>query len=192
MRALADELTQSQRYAELLRAQTHEFTNRLHTLAGLLHLGETREALALIHAQSARHEAHLQAVGALRHVRLSALLLGKFDRAAERGVTLALDPLSALLTTLPPGVLDLLELAAGNLIENALDATQGQPDAEVRVLIATDPEGLILEVRDTGWRARGAGRHPDRARREQQGYGAGRGAGSGVRPRAGARRDPRS
>lgn len=150
VRALADELTQSQRYAELLRAQTHEFTNRLHTLAGLLHLGETREALALIHAQSARHEAHLQAVGALRHVRLSALLLGKFDRAAERGVPLTLDPLSALPGTLPPGVLDLLELAAGNLIENALEAASGAPDAEVRVLIAADPEGLILEVRDTG------------------------------------------
>ncbi|MFD1731432.1 Spo0B domain-containing protein [Deinococcus malanensis] len=43
VQALADELTQSRRYAELLRAQTHEFTNRLHTLAGLLHLGKPRK-----------------------------------------------------------------------------------------------------------------------------------------------------
>ena len=150
VRALADELTQSQRYAELLRAQTHEFTNRLHTLAGLLHLGETREALALIHEQSARHGAHADAVRSLRHLRLSALLLGKFDRAAERRVTLTLDPLSGLPPRLPPGVLDLLELASGNLIENALEAASGTPDAQVRVLIAADPEGVVLEVRDSG------------------------------------------
>lgn len=150
VRALADELTQSQRYAELLRAQTHEFTNRLHTLAGLLHLGETREALALIHAQSERHTAHADAVRNVRHVRLAALLLGKFDRAAELGATLNVDPLSALPADVPPATLDLLELAAGNLIENALEAASGRPDAHVRVLIAADPEGVVVEVRDTG------------------------------------------
>ncbi|UBV42733.1 sensor histidine kinase [Deinococcus taeanensis] len=159
VRALADELTQSQRYAELLRAQTHEFTNRLHTLAGLLHLGETAEALRLIHAQAERHTEHAGAVRNLRHVRLSALLLGKFDRAAELGVTLTLDPLSALASELPPGALDLLELAAGNLIENALEAVISAPgERQVRVLIAADPEGLVLEVRDTG-----AGVPPDLA-----------------------------
>jgi two-component system CitB family sensor kinase len=152
VRALADELTQSQRYAELLRAQTHEFTNRLHTLAGLLYLGETHEALRLIHTQAERHTAHAQAVRGLRHLRLSALLLGKYDRAAELGVQLTLDPLSFLPAALPAGVLDLLELAAGNLIENALEAAclPGATGAEVCVLIAADPEGLILEVRDTG------------------------------------------
>ncbi|ACO47068.1 ATP-binding protein [Deinococcus deserti] len=150
VQALADELTQSRRYAELLRAQTHEFTNRLHMLAGLLHLGETQEALQLIHAQAARHTAHAEAVRRLGHVRLAALLLGKFDRAAELGVELTIDPLSDLPDTLAPGVLDTLELAAGNLIENACEAASGLPDAQVRVLIAADPEGLVLEVRDTG------------------------------------------
>ncbi|MFD1731433.1 ATP-binding protein [Deinococcus malanensis] len=83
-------------------------------------------------------------------MRLAALLLGKFDRAAELGVTLTIDPLSKLPETLAPGVLDALELAAGNLIENACEAASGLPDARVQVLIAADPEGLILEVRDTG------------------------------------------
>ncbi|MFC4427931.1 ATP-binding protein [Deinococcus navajonensis] len=150
VQALADELTQSRRYAELLRAQTHEFTNRLHTLAGLLHLGETEEALGLIHAQSARHTAQADAVRRLGHVRLAALLLGKFDRAAELGVTLTLDPLSALPSSLPPGVAEVLELAAGNLVENACEAASGTPDAQVHVLVAQDPEGLVLEVRDSG------------------------------------------
>ncbi|GMA15993.1 histidine kinase [Deinococcus metallilatus] len=150
MRALADELTQAQRYADLLRAQTHEFTNRLHTLAGLLHLGETREALKLIYAQSDRHAAHADAVRALRHVRLAALVLGKYERAAELGLTLILDPLTALPEHLPPGVLDLIELSVGNLLENAFEALDGQPGGEVRLLIAHDPEGLVVEVRDSG------------------------------------------
>ncbi|GAA5514088.1 sensor histidine kinase DcuS [Deinococcus carri] len=150
MRALADELTQAQRYADLLRAQTHEFTNRLHTLAGLLHLGETREALKLIYAQSDRHAAHADAVRALRHVRLAALVLGKYERAAELGLTLTLDPLTALPDHLPPGVLDLIELGAGNLLENAFEALDGGPGGEVCLLIAHDPEGLVVEVRDSG------------------------------------------
>ncbi|MFC4639250.1 ATP-binding protein [Deinococcus hohokamensis] len=150
VQALADELTQSRRYAELLRAQTHEFTNRLHTLAGLLHLGETEEALRLIHAQSARHTAQADAVRRLGHVRLAALLLGKFDRAAELGVTLSLDPLSALPEHLAPGVAEVLELATGNLVENACEAASGTPDAQVHVLVAQDPEGVVLEVRDSG------------------------------------------
>ncbi|ABF44658.1 signal transduction histidine kinase regulating citrate/malate metabolism [Deinococcus geothermalis DSM 11300] len=150
MRALADELTQARRYADLLRAQTHEFTNRLHTLAGLLQLGETREALNLIYAQSNRHAAHAEAVRALRHVRLVALVLGKYERAAELGLTLTLDPLSTLPDALPPGVLDLIELSVGNLLENAFEALHGQPSGQVHLLIAYDPEGLVVEVRDNG------------------------------------------
>ncbi|MEF2278931.1 sensor histidine kinase [Deinococcus sp. YIM 134068] len=150
VRALADELTQSRRYADLLRAQTHEFTNRLHTLAGLLHLGETREALALIYAQSRREAEHIGAVRALRPVRLAALVLGKYERAAERGVTLTLDPHSALPDGLPAPALDLIELAVGNFLENAFEALEGHPAGEVRLLVAGDPEGLVVEVRDNG------------------------------------------
>lgn len=150
VRALADELTQARRYAELLRAQTHEFTNRLHTLAGLLHLGETQEALGLIYAQQDRQAAHADAVGGLRHVRLAALVLGKFERAAELGAALTLDPLSHLPAHLPADVLDLTELAVGNLLENAFEALPGGAGSEVRLLIACDPEGLVVEVRDSG------------------------------------------
>ncbi len=150
VRALANELTQAQRYANLLRAQTHEFTNRLHTLAGLLHLGETAEALRLIYAQQDRHAAHLGAVQALRHVRLAALVLGKYERAAELGVTLTLDPLTTLPESLPTSVLDLTELAVGNLLENAFEALAETKGGEVRLLIADDPEGLLVEVRDNG------------------------------------------
>ncbi len=176
VRALADELTQSRRYAELLRAQTHEFTNRLHTLAGLLHLGETREALALIHAQAERHAAHADAVARVRPLRLAALLLGKFDRAAELGVALTVDPLTAVPAGVPPATLDLLELAAGNLLENALEAAAASSGAQVHVLIAADPEGLVLEVRDSG-----PGVPPELAatltRRGVSSRGAGRGVG---------------
>ncbi len=107
-------------------------------------------------------------------MRLSALLLGKYDRAAELGVTLVLDPLSALPPQLPAPTLDLLELAAGNLIENACEAASGTADAQVRVLIAGDPEGLIVEVRDTG---PGLPAGLDPIRRGSSSKGTGRGVG---------------
>lgn len=150
VQALAAELTQSRRYAELLRAQTHEFTNRLHTIAGMLHLKQPEEALKLIYAQAARQSGQMGAAAKLRHLRLVALLLGKYERAAELGVALHLDPHSSLPPDLAPTVLDLLELALGNLIENACEASSGTPDAQVLVLLGTDPEGVVLEVRDSG------------------------------------------
>src|SRR5699024_10088154 len=42
------ELTNIQQYADGLRAQTHEFTNKLHTISGLLQLNHVEEALSLI------------------------------------------------------------------------------------------------------------------------------------------------
>lgn len=150
VKALAEELTQSKRYADLLRAQTHEFTNRLHTIAGLLHLNESGRALELIYSQAARQSEHLEASTKLRHLNLVALLLGKYERAGELGVHLQLDPHSSLPPQLPKPVLDLLELALGNLVENACEASSGTPKAEVRVLLGTDPEGVVLEVRDNG------------------------------------------
>ncbi|ADV67068.1 ATP-binding protein [Deinococcus maricopensis] len=150
VRALADELTQAQRYAELLRAQTHEFTNRLHTLAGLLHLGEVDAALSLIYERERRQSARRDAVVPLRHLHLMALLLGKFERAEELGVTLTLDPLSALPEGVDAATLDAVELAVGNLVQNAFDATLGVHGARVRLLVAADPEGVQVEVQDNG------------------------------------------
>lgn len=147
---LAEKLTQTQRYVELLRSQTHEFTNRLHTIAGLMQIGQPELALQVIQREASQAQQVSDSVAGIAPPRLAALLAGKVARARELGIHLQIDPASALTDHWPEPVIDALLLITGNLVENAFDAVQGQPEPSITVMIGEDAEGLQLEVRDSG------------------------------------------
>ncbi|MFC4454994.1 sensor histidine kinase [Deinococcus sonorensis] len=146
---LAEELTHVRGFVDVLRAQTHEHQNRLHTLSGLLQLGRPQDALQLIR-QEVQRDADLR--GLLRDVavpRLAALLIGKRERAAELGLGFHLEP-GANLGAHWDSSSETLVTGAGNLIENAFEALRGQGQGTVTVSIGEDPEGVQLEVMDDG------------------------------------------
>ncbi|GGJ46147.1 ATP-binding protein [Deinococcus roseus] len=147
---VAAELTSVQRYTDLLRAQTHEFQNLLHILAGLIQLRHHDEALQLIQQQSTQHGEIQNALGDVQFSKLKALLLGKYAYAREKNVRFVLEPGSVLTSDWEQTHADEILLVTGNLIENALEAVAGQEKAEVRVFIGEDPEGLQIEVTDNG------------------------------------------
>ena len=60
---LAEELSQVKRFAEALRAQTHEFSNKLYVISGLIQLESYQEAVDLISKESDVH----QKLGAIHH-----------------------------------------------------------------------------------------------------------------------------
>lgn len=140
----------------VLRAQEHEFANRLHVLSVLIELGEYEEAARY------SHQIQTETVLAGEELRtriaspvVTALLLAKITVAAERDVTVVLDPASRLDLTDVDGIP--LVSVMGNLIDNAVDAvvddptTAGEhPRGKVTVLIA-EVDGLItLRVLDSG------------------------------------------
>jgi two-component system, CitB family, sensor kinase len=149
---MAEELTQTKRYTDLLRAQTHEFKNRLHTLAGLIQLGRSEDALGIIRAQSRQIDEVRDLIAEIAVPRLAALLIGKFERARELGVTLNLEPGSGLSASWANHS-EVIELIVGNLLENAFDAVL-EPDlrspGRVTLVIGEDPDGLQIEVQDNG------------------------------------------
>ena len=68
--------------ADTLRAQSHEFANRLHTLVGLVELGHYAEAVEFVTGLSAaRGELTDQLVEAIGEPKLAALILGKVSLA---------------------------------------------------------------------------------------------------------------
>lgn len=149
---MAEELTQTRRYAELLRAQTHEFHNRLHTIAGLIQLQRPAEALEVIQQEAGQIEALRDLVADIELPRLAALILGKYQRARELGIRLRVEPGSALSAAWAPHS-QTLELALGNLLENAFEAVLEKPrgqERSVTLALGEDPEGLQLEVSDNG------------------------------------------
>jgi len=152
MRA-AEELTQVKQYADLLRAQTHEFMNRLHTIAGLIQLGRSAEALEIIHSQSKENAAQQNIIAEIEVPRLAALILGKYHRARELNIDFSLEAGSALSASWTPAASDMLVLVVGNLLENAFEAVRENPKGVppvVVLLVGEDPEGLQVEVRDNG------------------------------------------
>lgn len=142
---------------DALRAQQHEFANQLHTVVGLIELGDQAEALSFIAETSAGNVGRATVLRErIGHPLVAALILAKQTVAAERGVDLQLSPESWLGET--PAYPQALLTVLGNLLDNAIDASvvsgpgavaSGRP-AVVGLHITEDGDGTTVRVTDTG------------------------------------------
>lgn len=144
---LAEQLTDTRRFVDAVRARAHEYGNRLHIIAGFLQLGQSSEALRVIQEELDAEAGLNQTLSGIAEPRVAALLAGKVARAHELRVALSISPESEV-PPLTPVQSDALVTALGNYIENALDVLDEA--GEVRVDIGLDPDGLSAEVRDNG------------------------------------------
>ncbi|WP_432474765.1 ATP-binding protein [Amphritea sp. HPY] len=150
---VSKKLTRIQQYADSLRSQAHEYSNKLHTIAGLIQIDAKHEALALIGQESQSHQdlIHLL-LAATPDPILAGCLLGKYNRAREMGLELIIDPESHM-TELPDNLpREQLVSILGNLIDNALEATLLQQGSGGKVKLSMTDLGndLIFEVEDQG------------------------------------------
>jgi two-component system CitB family sensor kinase len=136
--------------ADTLRAQSHEFANRLHTLVGLVELGHYAEAVEFVTGLSAaRGELTDQLVEAIGEPKLAALILAKVSLASERDVELRLLPDSKVGQRIT-AITQVLTVV-GNLIDNAIDAAAFAPaPREVELSLVAADSDLLIRVRDTG------------------------------------------
>lgn len=134
---------------DTLRSQAHEFSNRLHTIAGLIELGEYDEVASFVASQSRARAGWVDRVLArVDDPSVAALLVAKGSRAGELGVTLDLDDdtrLPAVEGDLSADILTVL----GNLVDNAMDAvTSTRGSVDVRLLAV---DGAVeIRVTDDG------------------------------------------
>ena len=143
---LARELEATRALTDALRAQAHEYTNRLHTLGGLLHLGRLDEA-----------EGYLEELAAVRtwvpgldDPYLAGLLAAKSAAASEAGVRLTIDDSTFVGGTLAHP-LDTVTVV-GNLLDNAIRAASlgVRRPASVTVTLLSDVSDLLVHVVDSG------------------------------------------
>jgi two-component system CitB family sensor kinase len=148
---MARELDVVRALSDALRAQAHEYTNRLHTLFGLLRLGHHSEAQEYLRElmndplATERGDA-----GRLRDPYLRGVLAAKNAAAAERGVQLRLTEASFLPGRLT-APLDVVTVV-GNLLDNAVGAAargQRRP-AWVEVSLLAQADVLSVVVVDSG------------------------------------------
>ncbi|MEV6494608.1 ATP-binding protein [Actinoplanes sp. NPDC051633] len=146
--ALRRELDVSRHTTDTLRAQAHEFVNRLHTIAGLVELGEHDEVVRYITRTSELHESlDREVTRVVRDPALAALLIAKASQAAEQNVTLTIGPD----TDLPPVgdrlAADLVTVV-GNLVDNAFDAVGA--GGEIEVSVRAEDDDVVVTVTDSG------------------------------------------
>ncbi|WP_329549760.1 ATP-binding protein [Streptomyces sp. NBC_01356] len=138
---------------DLLRAQAHEFSNQLHTISGLIQIGEHDEVVRYVRAlRKHRDSLDLTLTSRVRDRAVAALLMAKSALAAERRVGLRISELTALDRLEPADSADVATVV-GNLVDNALDAaTAGDldNDAWVEVELRQDASSVEIVVRDSG------------------------------------------
>ncbi|WP_408012014.1 sensor histidine kinase [Saccharopolyspora aridisoli] len=134
---------------DTLRAQAHEFSNRLHTISGLVELGEHDELQRYVQRISHHSEQwHAEVTARVQDPATAALLIAKSSLAAERGVGLRLNEggfLGEIDEELSADVVTVL----GNFIDNALDALESTQDAWIEVELRQNDE-ITIVVRDSG------------------------------------------
>ncbi len=148
--SLQSQLSSNLSITDTLRAQTHEFSNQLHTISGLVQLGEYDEVRSLVGTLTRRRaEISDFVTERIDDLAIAALLVAKTSAADERRVVLQLTAASRL-PALETGDSADLTTVLGNLVDNALDACAGRPGAAVSVEVTTTPSGVRLEVSDNG------------------------------------------
>ena len=148
---LAEELTGVKSLVDSLRAQNHEYMNRLHSIAGLIQLNRNEDALSLIIDEITDEEEIMQSLRDKIHdYSIQGLLLGKYARAKELGITLIIDEESYLnecMTGFSSG--DMVTII-GNLLDNAMEACATKDTRDVSLLIQGVEYFVHIEVQDSG------------------------------------------
>lgn len=148
--SLTRQLDAVQLMSTVLRAQRHEFANRLHLLNGLLHGGHVDEGRQYLEELlgSGPLGSALPGIDSIRDAYLQAFLAAKAASAREAGVTLKIGE-----NTWVPGRLVLpvdVTTVLGNLLDNAIDAVRLSEAKEVEVELLQDGSTLHVTVADSG------------------------------------------
>ena len=150
-RQLAEQLTGVRNYAEALKAQAHEFMNKLHVILGMVRL-QCYEQLA-DYINGVAHQYQREVGFIARRIKdpvLAGFLLGKISHARESGVDLALSEDSFLPEPENQEVIQELVTVLGNLVNNALEAVAASVVKCVQVDLLYDEGLLRITVGDTG------------------------------------------
>lgn len=148
---MAEELSQTLQYADTLRAQAHEFFNKLFTISGMLQLGKKEEAVQYIQEETNIQQSRLQFfIKNVSDPALAGLLMGKYNQASELKTAMHIDENSSLTCPLSEKQRKTLLTVMGNLIENAFDALTGNPDPQVWIHFHDAGDNIMIEVEDNG------------------------------------------
>lgn len=148
---LAEQLSGVKMYANALRAQSHEFMNKLHVILGLVQLKNYDELGNYIKDIAIYQQSETSEI--INHIKNSVLagfLLGKQSYIREQGASLEVDCSTTIPNTANTEVIHDLITVIGNLLNNALDAVSASDKKNISISFRYHDGQLDIEVTDTG------------------------------------------
>lgn len=150
---ITKELSQIKQYANALRSQAHEFSNKMYTILGLLQLNKINQAKRFI-----LHESDIQRnwlsflTNNVADPLIHGLLQGKYNQANELGIRFQIDDNSSLSCKLRGKKQEALLTSLGNVIDNALESLQQSTVNEklVSIYFTDVNKDIIFEIEDSG------------------------------------------
>ena len=151
---LMEDLAGTRYLVDSMRANNHDFTNKLHVIMGLIQMEMYNEAVSYIENISiVQRETISKIMSVVDEPSIAALLIGKSARASELNIKFILSEESHYSKTdlyLPP---ELMVTVIGNLIDNAFDAMNIKDidrQKELHFGIYSREDALLITVDDTG------------------------------------------
>ena len=151
---LMEDLTGTRYLVDSMRANNHDFTNKLHVILGLIQMEMYDEATSYIqNITMVQRETISKVMNCINEPAIAALLIGKIARASELNVKFVLREgcyYSSADISLPSEV---LVTVIGNLIENAFEAMNDMNyDGQKELLFGmySNPGALLITADDTG------------------------------------------
>lgn len=150
---VAKKLSKIKKYSEMLRIQTHEYSNKLHTISGLIQIGAYQEAIELIGSETSGYQNLINTLMSIvRDPLLAGTILGKYNRAKELKIEFTIDSDSSM-KDIPSHIKrEHLVTILGNIIDNSFEALLPLPSQNRKVrLVMTDlGNDLIFDIDDSG------------------------------------------
>lgn len=152
---LMEELSGTRYLVDSMRANNHDFTNKLHVILGLIQMEMYDDASSYIqNITMVQRENISKVMNAVSEPAVAALLIGKIARASELNINFVLREgcyYSSADINLPS---EMLITVIGNLLDNAFDAMNESIDykqhKELLFGIYSKPEAVLITVDDTG------------------------------------------
>ena len=158
--SFAEDLEGTKFLVDSMRANNHDFTNKLHVILGLLQIGEYEKAQNYIENISIiQRETVSSVMHAIDNPSFAALLIGKIARACECNVRFILDENTHFNSKDIYVPSEALVTITGNLIDNALDAMnvpvalsddEAKKQKELKISVMTLPGKMLITVKDNG------------------------------------------
>ena len=153
---LMEDLTGTRYLVDSMRANNHDFTNKLHVILGLIQMEMYDEAISYIENITIVQRETISAImKAVDEPALAALLIGKTARASELNVKFVLREGSCYSSSALRLPSEAMVTIVGNLIDNAFEAMNGGDSAfdsprELIFGIFSRPGHVLITAADTG------------------------------------------